>query len=71
MIEATGHYMTDDLDEGPIIAQDVEHVSHAHTPEDFVAKGRNIEQRVLAQAVALHLDRRVLINGSKTVVFRK
>lgn len=71
MIGATGHYMTDDLDEGPIIVQDVEHVSHAHTPEDFVAKGRNIEQRVLAQAVALHLDRRVLINGSKTVVFRK
>jgi len=71
MIGATAHYVTDDLDEGPIITQDVEHVSHAHTPEDLVAKGRDIERRVLAQAVALHLDRRVLINGSKTVVFRR
>lgn len=71
MIGATAHYVTEDLDEGPIIAQDVEQISHAHTPEDFVAKGRDIERRVLARAVALHLDQRVLVNGSKTVVFRR
>ncbi|MBF9031736.1 formyltetrahydrofolate deformylase [Rhodobacterales bacterium HKCCE3408] len=71
MIGATAHYVTEDLDEGPIIAQDVEHVSHADTPDDMVAKGRDIERRVLARAVRLHLERRVLLNGSKTVVFDK
>ncbi|MCT7376639.1 formyltetrahydrofolate deformylase [Chelativorans salis] len=68
-IGATAHYVTADLDEGPIIAQDVEHVTHADTPEDLVRKGRDIERRVLARAVALHLEDRVLINGRKTVVF--
>ena len=71
MIGATAHYVTGDLDEGPIIAQDVEHVSHADTPDDLVRKGRDIERRVLAQAVAWHLEDRVLLNGHKTVVFEK
>ncbi|HKY82581.1 MAG TPA: formyltetrahydrofolate deformylase [Sphingobium sp.] len=70
LIGATAHYVTADLDEGPIISQDVEHVSHSDTAEDLVRKGRNIEQRVLARAVHYHLEQRVLVNGSKTVVFR-
>ncbi|WP_336969107.1 formyltetrahydrofolate deformylase [Sphingobium aromaticiconvertens] len=70
MIGATAHYVTSDLDEGPIIHQDVEAISHADAPENLVAKGRNIEQRVLARAVLYHLQERVLINGGKTVVFR-
>ena len=70
MIGATAHYVTGDLDEGPIIAQDVEDITHADTPDDLVRKGRDIERRVLAAAVAYHLEDRVLINGSKTVVFR-
>ena len=70
MIGATAHYVTGDLDEGPIIVQDVEHVSHNDTPEDLVRKGRDIERRVLARAVHYLLDDRVLINGAKTVVFR-
>ncbi|HRO10379.1 formyltetrahydrofolate deformylase [Amaricoccus sp.] len=71
MIGATAHYVTGDLDEGPIIAQDVEQVSHADAPDDLVRKGRDIERRVLAQAVAWHLQDRVLLNGHKTVVFAK
>jgi formyltetrahydrofolate deformylase len=71
MIGATAHYVTGDLDEGPIIAQDVETVTHADTAEDLVMKGRDIERRVLARAVTLHLEDRVLINGPKTVVFAK
>jgi formyltetrahydrofolate deformylase len=70
MIGATAHYVTGDLDEGPIIAQDVDHITHSDTPEDLVRKGGDIERRVLAAAVAYHLEDRVLINGSKTVVFR-
>ena len=70
MIGATAHYVTGDLDEGPIIAQDVEHITHSDTPEDLVRKGRDIERRVLAAGVAYHLEDRVLINGGKTVVFR-
>ncbi|MGJ8583590.1 MAG: formyltetrahydrofolate deformylase [Marinosulfonomonas sp.] len=69
MIGATSHYVTEDLDEGPIIAQDVEPVRHSDMPEDLVRKGRDIERRVLAKAVGLHLDHRVLLNGAKTVVF--
>jgi formyltetrahydrofolate deformylase len=71
MIGATAHYITGDLDEGPIICQDVEPVSHADTPEDLVRKGRDIERRVLARAVSFHLEDRVLINKHKTVVFAK
>lgn len=70
MIGATAHYVTSDLDEGPIIHQDVEAVSHADTPSDLIRKGRDIERRVLAEAVRLHLSDRVLLNGNKTVVFR-
>lgn len=69
MIGATAHYVTADLDEGPIIAQDVEHVTHADSPEALVRKGRDIERRVLARAVRHHLADRVLLNGDKTVVF--
>jgi formyltetrahydrofolate deformylase len=70
MIGATAHYVTSDLDEGPIIAQDVENITHADRPDALVAKGRDIERRVLAKAVQLHLEDRVLLNGAKTVVFR-
>ena len=70
MIGATAHYVTADLDEGPIIHQDVEAISHADSPDDLVRKGRDIERRVLAEAVRLHLEDRVLLNGGKTVVFR-
>lgn len=70
MIGATAHYVTSDLDEGPIIAQDVESVSHLDGPDDLVRKGRDVERRVLARAVHYHLEDRVLLNGSKTVVFR-
>jgi len=70
LIGATAHYVTADLDEGPIIEQDVERISHHDSPEDLVRKGRDIERRVLARAVAFHLDGRSLANGHKTVVFR-
>jgi len=62
--------VTADLDEGPIIGQDVEPISHADTPDDLVRKGRDIERRVLSTAVSYHLEDRVLLNGSRTVVFR-
>ena len=70
VIGATAHYVTADLDEGPIIEQDVERISHHDAPEDLIRKGRDIERQVLARAVAFHLDGRVLLNGRKTVVFR-
>jgi len=70
MIGATAHYVTSDLDEGPIIHQDVEAVTHADSPDELVRKGRDIERRVLAEGVRLHLEDRVLLNGAKTVVFR-
>jgi formyltetrahydrofolate deformylase len=66
---ATAHYVTADLDEGPIIDQETQRVSHDLSPEDFVAVGRDTESRVLARAVKHHLERRVLLNGKKTVVF--
>ena len=69
VIGATAHYVTPDLDEGPIIAQDTAHVTHAFSPDDLVAAGRDIESRVLARAVKLHLESRVMLNGHKTVVF--
>jgi formyltetrahydrofolate deformylase len=69
MIGATAHYVTADLDEGPIIAQDVEQVSHADSPEELERKGRDIERRVLAHAVRCHLEDRVLIHGHRTIVF--
>ena len=69
LIGATAHYVTTDLDEGPIIEQDVERISHADTPDDLIRKGRDIERRVLARAVRYHLEDRVILNGKKTVVF--
>src|SRR4051812_45075682 len=70
MIGATAHYVTAELDEGPIIHQDVESISHTDTPDDLVRKGRDIERRVLAEAVRLHLQDRVFLDGPRTVVFR-
>lgn len=70
MIGATAHYVTADLDEGPIIHQDVEAISHAESAEDLIRKGRDIERRVLAAAVHAHLDDRVFLNGNRTVVFK-
>ena len=69
LIGATAHYVTTDLDEGPIIEQETERVSHSMSAEDFVAVGRDIESRVLARAVKMHLERRIMLNGHKTVVF--
>ena len=68
LIGATGHYVTPDLDEGPIIEQEAERVTHALSADDLVAVGRDIEARVLARAVKLHVERRVMLNGRKTVV---
>jgi len=70
LIGATAHFVTSDLDEGPIIEQDVERISHRDTPEDLVRKGRDIERRVLARAIANVLEDRVLLNHGKTVVFQ-
>jgi formyltetrahydrofolate deformylase len=70
LIGATAHYVTADLDEGPIIEQDVARVDHALSPEDFAAVGRDVESVVLARAVRWHVEHRVLVNGQKTVVFR-
>lgn len=69
LIGATAHYATRDLDEGPIIHQDVAQVTHRHGVEDLVRKGRDLEKMVLAQAVRWHLEGRVLVYGNKTVVF--
>ena len=69
VIGATAHYVTADLDEGPIIEQDVERISHRDTPAALIRKGRDIERRVLARAVRWRLEDRVLLNGAKTVVF--
>lgn len=70
IIGATAHFVTADLDEGPIIHQDVERITHADSPADLVRKGRDIERRVLAEAVRLFAQERVLMNGSRTVVFK-
>jgi formyltetrahydrofolate deformylase len=69
VIGATAHFVTPDLDEGPIIEQDVERISHRDTPAALIRKGRDIERRVLARAVLWALEDRVLLNGRKTVVF--
>lgn len=71
LIGATAHYVTDELDEGPIIEQDVERISHADSPADLIRKGRDIERRVLARAVRSYLEDRILLNGRKTVVFER
>lgn len=69
IIGATAHYVTPDLDEGPIIEQAVSRVAHHHAPKDLVEIGRDVECQVLARAVRWHLERRVVITGNKTVVF--
>lgn len=69
LIGATAHYVTDELDEGPIITQDVAQVSHRDSVRDMIQKGRDLEVIVLARAVRLHLENRVIVYGSKTVVF--
>ena len=69
IIGATAHFVTEDLDEGPIIEQDVAHVTHSAKPEDLVALGRDIERRVLSRAVRLFAEDRIFIVGSRTVVF--
>jgi formyltetrahydrofolate deformylase len=69
LIGATSHYVTAELDEGPIIEQDVVRISHREQVEDLVRKGRDLERTVLSRAVAWHLDRRILCYGKKTVVF--
>lgn len=69
LIGATAHYVTADLDEGPIIEQAVERVNHAYTPSDLTKAGSDVEARVLARAVKWHAERRLLLNGAKTVVF--
>jgi formyltetrahydrofolate deformylase len=68
LVGATAHYINNDLDEGPIIAQGVETVDHSHYPEDLIAKGRDIEAQTLARAVGYHIERRVFLNASRTVV---
>ncbi len=69
LIGATAHYVTADLDEGPIIAQDVERVTHRDLPDALIRKGRDIERRVLASAVRAHLEDRVMLRGRTTIVF--
>jgi len=70
LIGATSHYVTGDLDEGPIIEQDVERVDHSRSTEAMVALGQDVERRVLARAVRWHAEHRVLLNGHRTVIFR-
>lgn len=70
IIGATAHYVTSDLDEGPIIEQEIAHVDHTFSPERLVSVGGDVEARVLAHALKYHLEHRVLLNGHKTVVFR-
>ena len=69
IIGATSHYVTQDLDEGPIIEQSVAKVSHKDTVEDLKTKGKDIEKLVLSRAIGLHLQRQVLVHNNKTVVF--
>ena len=70
LVGATGHYVTADLDEGPIIAQDVSMVDHADTIDDLIAQGQETESRVLTRAVKAHCEHRVMVNGARTVVFK-
>ncbi|MGR3519327.1 MAG: formyltetrahydrofolate deformylase [Roseovarius sp.] len=69
LIGATSHYVTADLDEGPIIEQDTVRVTHAQSAEDYVSLGRDVEAQVLARAVHAHIHRRAFLNGNKTVIF--
>ena len=69
IIGATSHYVTEELDEGPIIEQDITRVSHSHSIEDFIMKGRDLERMVLARAIKLHSERKTIVYNNKTVVF--
>ena len=69
LIGATSHYVTADLDEGPIIEQDTIRVTHAQSPDDYVSLGRDVESQVLARAIHGHIHRRVFLNGNRTIVF--
>lgn len=69
MIGATAHYVTEDLDEGPIIEQGVERVNHEHTPEDLLQIGRDVERVVLARAVRAHLEHQIIVSGRRTICF--
>ncbi|MGQ3215861.1 MAG: formyltetrahydrofolate deformylase, partial [Shinella sp.] len=69
LIGATAHYVTEDLDEGPIIEQDVARITHAQSAEDYVSIGRDVESQVLARAVHAHIHHRTFMNGNKTIVF--
>ncbi|NQY30770.1 MAG: formyltetrahydrofolate deformylase, partial [Flavobacteriaceae bacterium] len=69
IIGATSHYVTEDLDEGPIIEQDITHVSHSHTINDLVLKGRDLEKIVLSRAIKLHLDKKTMVHNNKTIIF--
>lgn len=69
MVGATAHYVNNDLDEGPIIAQGIQPVDHAHYPEDLISKGQDIERITLFNAVRYHVERRVFLSGNRTVVF--
>jgi formyltetrahydrofolate deformylase len=70
LIGATAHYVTADLDEGPIIDQEIQRVDHSMSAEDFAASGREVETRALARAVRFHTENRVALNGSRTVVLQ-
>ena len=69
LIGATAHYVTADLDEGPIVEQDIVRITHAQSPDDYIGLGRDVEAQVLARAIHAHIHRRVFLNGHKTVVF--
>ena len=70
IIGATAHYVTESLDEGPIIEQEIERVDHSQDPDELVSVGRDLESLVLAKAVRYHVEQRILLNGNKTVVFK-
>ena len=69
MIGATAHYVTEELDEGPIIEQDVISVSHHHSVKEMIQAGRDIERRVLTSAVIAHLEYRIILDGKRTIIF--
>jgi formyltetrahydrofolate deformylase len=69
IIGATSHYVTEELDEGPIIEQDITRVSHINSVDDFIMKGKDLERTVLARAIKLHAERKVMVYSNKTVVF--
>jgi formyltetrahydrofolate deformylase len=69
IIGATSHYVTAELDEGPIIEQDITRVTHSHSIEDFIVKGRDLERSVLAKAVKLHSERKTMVYNNKTIIF--